>query len=127
MKLLRDFLLALVLVAMSTSGGGALAGAAPAGHACPRASVVRGAAVVAPRIAQPVRFQAITRVGPHASMVAAHDVAQHACHGTCALTLAAAPAPMALRFPRRRGSLRPRAVRWLPAVRIDTLYRPPRA
>ena len=127
MKLLRDFLLALLLVALSTSGGGALAVAALTGHACPRASAVPGAGAFVPGTAQPVRFQAVTRVGPHASMVAAHGVAQHACHGTCALTLAAAPAPMALLFPRRRGSLRPRAVRWLPAVRIDTLYRPPRA
>ena len=126
MKLLRDFLLALVLVAVSTSGGGALAVAALVGHACPRASVVPGAVVFAPRTAQPVRFQAITRVGVHASMVAAHDVAQHACHVAGALTLGAAPAPVPLVFPKRDASLHPRAVRWLLAGRIYTLYRPPR-
>ncbi|MBU6514172.1 MAG: hypothetical protein KGR99_17875 [Betaproteobacteria bacterium] len=127
MKLLRDFLLALVLVAVSTSGGGALAVAALVGHACPQASVVPGAVVFAPRTAQPVRFQAITRAGVHVSMVAGHGVVQHACHVTGTLTLGGAPAPMALVCPGRRGSLRPRAVRWLPAGRIDTLYRPPRA
>ena len=122
MKLLRDFLLALVLVAVSTSGGGAFAARALVGQACPRA----GAGAFMPRTTQPVRFQAITRVGVHASMVAAHDVAQHACHVAGALTLGAAPAPMPLVFPKRDASLHPRAVRWLLTGRIDTLYRPPK-
>ncbi|TAL54533.1 hypothetical protein [Pandoraea sp.] len=127
MKLLRDFLLALVLVALSTSGGGALAVAALTGHACPRASAVPGAGAFVPGTAQPVRFQAVTRVGTHASMVAAPGVVQHACHVAGTLTLGAAPAPMPLVVPRGDGSLRPRPVRWLLAERIDALYRPPRA
>ena len=127
MKLLRDFLLALVLVAVSTSGGGAFAAAALAGHSCPRANVVPSAAAFAPRTARPVRFHAVAAAGIRASGVAANDVGRHACHVPGTLTLGAAPAPVPLVVPKGRGTLRPDAVPWLVAGRIDTLYRPPRA
>ena len=127
MKLLRDLLLALVLVAVSTGGGGAFAAAALPGHACPRAGAVPSAATFAPRAERPVLFKAGARIGIYSSGVAGDDVVQHACHASGTLTLGAAPVPMRLVVPKGDGSLRPSVVRWLVAGRIDTLYRPPRA
>ena len=126
MKLLRDFLLALVLVAVST-GGGAFAASALPGHACPRAGAAPGAATFAPRTERPVLFKAAARMGIHGSGVAGADVVQHTCHATGTLTLGAAPVPMRLVVPKGDGSLRPSVGCCLVAGRIDTLYRPPKA
>lgn len=127
MKLLRDFLLVLALVAVSTSGGSALGAAALPGYACPRASAALDASASAPRTARSVQAQAIARASIRATGAAADSTVQHACHVPGTLTLGAAPIPLALVVPKGHGSLCPSAVRRLVASRVDTLYRPPRA